>query len=213
MSTHRRIALTAGLLYLATFVTSFPGLALKTAYFDLGAGHSTAALGALLELLLAASCVGTALALYPVTRRVSVSLGLGFVVSRTLEAAMIMVGVLALLGTVALREAGNASADLSLVALHDASFLIGPAFMSATNALLLGTVLYRGRLVPRVIPAVGLIGAPLLFASSIGVLFGAWSQTSTIGAVATVPVALWELSLGVWLVVRGFAPGTTPDDL
>lgn len=209
MSTDRRIALAAGLLYLATFVTSFPGLALKTAYFDLGAGRGTAAFGALLELLLAAACVGTALVLYPVTRRVSVSLGLGFVVSRTLEAAMIMVGVLALLGTVALREGGAGSSDSALVVLHDASFLIGPAFMSATNALLLGTVLYRGRLVPRVIPTLGLIGAPLLLASSIGVLFGAWSQTSPVGAVAAVPVALWELSLGIWLVVRGFAPGSS----
>jgi hypothetical protein len=200
----RRIALTAGLLYLATFATSIPALALKTAYFAGDAGRGAASAGAILELLLAAACVGTALALYPVTRRISEPLGLGFVVSRTLEATMIMVGVLALLGTAALRDAGEGAAAGPLVALHGASFLLGPAVMAATNALLLGTVLYRGRLVPRAIPLVGLIGAPLLLASSVGVLCGFWTQTSPVAAVATIPVALWEFSLGVWLTVRGF---------
>ncbi|ALJ18645.1 DUF4386 domain-containing protein [Microbacterium sp. No. 7] len=205
MTTDRRLALTAGLLYLATFATSFPGLALRTAFFDGDAAPATAGSAALVELLLAAACVGTALALFPIARRVSLPLALGFVVSRTLEAAMIMTGVLALLATAAVRAAGGG--DDALVALHDASFLVGPAFMSATNALLLGSVMFRGRLVPRVIPLIGLIGAPLLLASSIGVLFGAWTQTSAVGAIAAVPVALWELALGVWLTVRGVAPG------
>ncbi|KHK95555.1 hypothetical protein LK09_18685 [Microbacterium mangrovi] len=209
MTPDRRTALTAGLLYLATFATSVPALALKTAYFAGDAGRAAASLGAVLELLLAAACVGTALVLFPVTRRISEPLGLGFVVSRTLEATMIMVGVLALLGTAALRDAGHAAAAAPLVALHDASFLLGPAVMAAVNALLLGTVMYRGRLVPRVIPLTGLIGAPLLLASSVGVLCGAWSQTSPVAAIATVPVALWELSLGVWLTVKGFTPGDT----
>lgn len=214
MTPDRRTALIAGLLYLATFATSIPALALKTAYFAGDAGRAAASAGAILELLLAAACVGTALALFPVTRRVSEPLGLGFVVSRTLEATMILVGVLALLGTAALRDAGLRDVGLRdvghgvdtapLVALHDASFLLGPAFMAATNALLLGTVLYRGRLVPRVIPLIGLVGAPLLLASSVGVLCGLWTQTSPIAGIATIPVALWELSLGVWLTARGF---------
>ncbi|HML50533.1 MAG TPA: DUF4386 domain-containing protein [Propionicimonas sp.] len=203
MTTSRRIALWGGMLYLATFVTSIPALALKTSFFAGTGGRSAGAWGVVLELLLAASCVGTAVALYPATRRVSQTLGLGFVLSRTLEAAMIMVGVLAVLATATVRAQGSDSVA-ELVALHDASFLIGPAVMSAVNALLLGSVMYRSRLVPRLIPAFGLVGAPLLLASSVGVLLGVWTQTSTIASIATVPVAMWELSLGLWLVIRGF---------
>lgn len=203
MSRDRRLALTAGILYLATFVTSIPGLAVKTAYFEGALGRSGAAVGAILELLLAAACVGTALALLPLTRLVSEPLGVGFVVSRSVEAAMIMVGVLALLGTAMLRASAEPPGADALIALHDASFLIGPAVMSATNALLLGTVMLRGHLVPRAIPLIGLFGAPLLLAAAVGVLFGAWTQTSPIGSIAAIPVAAWELSLGIWLIARG----------
>lgn len=201
MTTDRRLALATGLLYLATFATSFPALALKTAYLQ-GGAPGLAAGGAVLEILLAASCIGTAVAIYPVARRVSEPLALGFVTSRTVEAGMILVGVLALMSVTTLRAAG--AADAGMTALHDWAFLLGPAVMSATNALLLGTVLVRSGLVPRVIPIVGLIGAPLLLASSVGVLFGAWGQTSVVGAVAALPIAAWELSLGLWLTVKGF---------
>jgi hypothetical protein len=203
MTPDRRLTLTAGLLYLATFATSIPALALKTAFL-LGGDSALAGWGALLEIALAAACVGSALALYPITRRVSESLALGFVASRTIEAGVIVTGVLALMSLATVRAAGTTPEVAgALVALHDWAFLLGPAFMAATNALLLGTALYRGRLVPRIIPIVGLIGAPLLLASSVGVLFSAWTQVSPIGALAAVPIALWELALGLWLTVRG----------
>lgn len=205
MTSDRRTALIAGLLYLATFVTSIPALGLKTVFFA-GAASSVAAWGAVLELALAASCIGTAVVLYPVTRRVSEARALAFVASRTVEAGLILVGVLALMAVVTLRSGGAASAaEPALIALHDWSFLIGPAVMSAVNALLLGSVVFSGRLVPRIIPLVGLVGAPLLLASSVGVLFGAWTQTSTVGALAALPIAAWELAFGLWLTFRGFA--------
>lgn len=203
MTSDRRLALLAGILYLGTFVTSFPALALKTAFLN-GGDAALAGWGAILEVGLAATCVGTAVTLYPIVRRVSEPLGLGFVASRTVEAGVILTGVLALMSLVTVRSAGTTSeVDQAFVALHDWAFLLGPAFMSATNALLLGTALYRGRLVPRIIPVVGLIGAPLLLLSSTGVLLGAWTQTSAIGAIAAAPIALWELSLGIWLLARG----------
>ena len=94
----------------------------------------------------------------------------------------------------------------ALVAQYDWTFLFGPGFMACVNALLLGSLLYRSRLVPRIIPLVGLIGAPLLFASDIAVMFGLWEQVSLPAGIATIPIALWEFSLGVWLVVKGFNP-------
>jgi hypothetical protein len=78
--------------------------------------------------------------------------------------------------------------------------------MPAVNDLLLGYLLFKSRLVPRVLPWLAFIGAPLLLVSWIGVLFGLWGQRSTLAALAALPVALFEFSLGVYLVVKGFRP-------
>jgi Domain of unknown function (DUF4386) len=81
----------------------------------------------------------------------------------------------------------------------------GPGFVPALIALLFGSVLYRSRLVPRIIPAPGLIGAPLLAASAIGAMFGLHDQ-SVFAAIALAPIFVWELSIGMWMTVRGFNP-------
>jgi hypothetical protein len=84
------------------------------------------------------------------------------------------------------------------------TFLFGPGFMSCINAVLLGTLMYKSRLVPRHIPTMGLIGAPLLIAANIATLFGHNEQTSGITMLATLPIAFWELSVGTWMTVKGF---------
>ncbi|WP_439564729.1 DUF4386 domain-containing protein [Microcella sp.] len=209
MTTDRRLALWAGIFYLATFITSFPALALKTPLLAGETEPGLAAWGLVFEITLAFTCVGTAIAILPLARRVSETLAVGFVVSRTMEAGVILTGVAAVLALITL---GPTSAIApALVELHDAAFLLGPAFMSSINAFLLGTIMLRGRLVPRIIPIIGLIGAPLLLLSSYGVVLGLWEQTGTVGALAAVPIALWEFSLGVWLIVKGVRmPAPTP---
>jgi len=206
---HRRTALIAGVLYLVTIVTSIPALALKSALLDGGTSGralSDARLAVVLELVLAVACVGTAVVLHPVLRRFGESLSLGFVAARTVEAATIVVGVLAVLALVTLRQAGPDDAAPALVALHDWAFLVGPGLVPAVNALCLGTVLFRSRLVPRVIPAIGLAGAPLLIASAVATVAGSLDQVSTLAGALALPIAAWELSLGVWLTVKGFRP-------
>ncbi len=217
----RRTALIAGVAYIATFVFSIPvkfGLwvdVLDKPDFILGAGSSGGVpLGALFEILTALAGVVTAVALYPVARRHSVRSALGFVTTRVMEAAIIVTGVLAIMAVYTLRHdvAGTAGADnaslltvgQALVAVHDWAFLVGPAVMAALNALLIGSVMYRSRLIPRWIPTLGLIGSPLLLASSTATLFGAWEQISTPAALLTLPIAVWELSFGVHMAVRGF---------
>jgi hypothetical protein len=217
----RRTALVAGTLYLVTFVTSVPTLVLYGPVhgtdFILGAGPDTGVLwGALLEVILALSGVGTAVALYPVVRRQHEGLALGFVTVRVLEGAGILVGVMSLLTVVTLRQdlAGATGTDAgalatsgaALVAFHDWSFVLSQSLMPSVSALLLGSLMFRSGLVPRIIPLVGLIGAPLLFASVTATIFGAYDQTSTIALFAGLPVALWEFSLGTWMVVKGFRP-------
>ena len=219
MSPHRRIALIAGSLYLLTVVTSIPALALKEPSLNTPAsltspGGETALLWAVvLELILAAACIGTAVVLFPLVRRQSEIAALGFVGARITEAVLVVLGVVAMLSLVAVANGSSLAspdsldaANTALVAVHDAAFLLGPGLIPAANALLLGSVLYRSRLVPRILPLVGFIGAPLLIASVIATLFGAIDQVSPLAGIAALPIALWEISLGVWLVVKGFSP-------
>src|SRR5713101_6626551 len=214
MSPHRKTSLAAGVLYLLTFV-SIPTLALygsvKGANYILGAGPDTGALvGALLEIIVALAGIGTAVALFPVVKRQNEGVALGFVASRTLEAAGIFASVACLLTVVTLRQEGAGASALvtshALVALYDRLFLITQSFIPAVNALLLGYLLYQSRLVPRALPLLGFIGAALLVAGDIAVLFGAIGQHAPSTALAALPIALWEFSLGVWLVVKGFKP-------
>lgn len=221
MTPLRKTALVAGVFYLITFI-SIPTLFLygnlKTDRgFITSAGSSTGVLwGALLEVIVALAGIGTAVTLFPVVKRQNEAVALGFVGSRVLEAATIVMGVVSLLAVVTLRQefAGAAGADeaalftvgQSLVAVRDWTFVLGPILMSGVNALLLGSLMYRSGLVPRIIPLVGLIGAPLILISATALMFGIWTQSSVWHGIAAAPIFAWELSLGVWLVIKGFKP-------
>jgi len=211
MLSPRALAATAGALYLVTFLTSIPAAALNAPLLAgaADADPAAAAWASVLEVLLALSCIGTAVVLFPLIRRAGEIGALGFVASRTLEAGIIITGVVAVLSLSSLREAGTASDDpvaMLLVELHRWAFLLGPGLIPAVNALCLAPVLYRARLIPRVIPVVGMVGIPLLAVSAFATMFGLFGQTSPVAAALAAPIALWELGLGVWLVVRGFRP-------
>ena len=214
VSPHRKTSLAAGVLYLLTFV-SIPTLALygpvRGANYILGAGPDTGALvGAILEIIVALAGIGTAAALYPVLKRQNEGVAMGFVGSRTLEASGLFAGVMCVLSVVSLRQAGAGAESLvtshALVTMYDRIFLISGGFIPAVNGVLLGFLLYRSRLVPRVLPLLGFIGATVLVAADLAVLFDLIGRTSTPALVTALPIALWEFSLGIWLVVRGFKP-------
>jgi len=215
----RKTALVAGLLYLLTFV-SIPTLGLlgpvkSDPTFILGTGSDTPILvSGFLEIIVALAGIGTALALFSVVKRQNESLALGLIATRIFEGAVIAIGVASLISLVSLHQSPFAGADsASLIAVgqaqiatHNSSFLIAQSLMPAMNALLLGTLLYRSRLVPRILPAVGLIGAPILIAATIATLFGYVEQYTPVAGLAALPIAAWELSLGLWLVFKGFRP-------
>ena len=214
MDSLRTTSLWAGVLYLITFV-SIPTLALygpvKQAGYILGSGPDTGVLlGGVLELIVALAGIGTAVVLYGVLKRQNQAAALGLVGARVLEGSIIFAGVASLLTVVSLRQAGAGADGLvtaqALVGLYDKTFLVGQSLLPAVNALLLGSLLLQSRLVPRALPLLGLVGAPLLIAGAIGTMFGAWEQVSTQTALLTLPIAAWEFSLGVYLVVKGFRP-------
>jgi Domain of unknown function (DUF4386) len=216
----RKIAIAAGVLYLISDITSVVALilygpVLNNAGYIVGSGPDTRVLlGAFFEVILAFANVGTAVALFPVVKRWNEGVALGYVALRTLEAAIIAVGVIPLLVVVTLRQAGIAGTDQAtlvtvgraLVAVHNWTFLVGPSFTSGVNTVLMAYLMYRSGLVPRFIPVLGLIGGPLVFASATAVLFGLLGQYSVWPAVAAIPEFAWELTLAFWLIVKGFNP-------
>ena len=210
------------MLYLITFITSIPAFfvfyapVLNDPRYIVGAGADTSvALGAFLEMILIIANIGTAVVLYPILKRQNEILILGYVTARVMESTFIAIGLLSLLTIVTLRQEAAAGADAasliiagkSLVALHDWTFLLGPGFMVGVgNGLILGYLMYTSRLVPRGMAVLGLIGGPLIIASGTAILFGVIEAGSVWQLIATIPEFLWELSLGIWLIVRGFNP-------
>ena len=218
----RNNARAAGILYLITFAASIPAAfyfltpVLTDPNYIVGSGADTRVIiGCLLDVVNALAAIGTAVAVYPVVRRLNESLALGFVTSRMLEAAVILIGVVSLLAVVTLRQdVGATGADQTslvttgqaLVAVRDYTFQFGPNLMAAVNALLFGTLLYRSRLVPRLIPAMGLLAAPPLLAVSVATVLGLTHQGSVWFAPGGALIFVWELSVGIYMAFKGFRP-------
>ena len=216
----RKIATLTGWLMVVTFVTSIP------AYFILyapvrdnpnlitGAGAdptTSVAFGATLELVLIIANVGTAVVPYALFKRYSESLALGYVAARLVEAIFIAIGIISLLTFLFMRQEGTAGTNAALgqafVAIYDRAFLIGPGFFAGVaNGMILGYLMYRSGLVPRGMAMLGLIGGPLVALSGIAVMFDVIKRGSALQGIATIPEALWELSFGIYLIVKGFKP-------
>jgi hypothetical protein len=216
----RRTALIAGVWFLLTFAFSIPGGLLYGSILDdpnyiVTAGSDAhVRWGALLEILTAIANIATAVVLFPILRRQSEAVSLGYVALRIVESTLIIIGLISLLSILTLQQetsgSGSASPVLaarSLVAFHDWTMLLGPLFCAGFgNGLLLGYLMYRTGLVPRPMALIGLIGGPLAIVGGIGVLFGAYEQGSSLQFLLTVPEILWELLLGLYLTFRGFRP-------
>lgn len=185
------------------------GPVLKAGYIA-GAGADTRVfLGAFAEVILAIACIGTAVTLFSIVKRQHEGVALGYVAARTVEAVVIVVGIISVLSVVTLRQdlagaAGASALGQSLIAVHDWTFLFGPGFATGAGTLLVAYLMYTSRLVPRTIAVLGLIGGPLIFASGIMVLLGVYEQLSAVGTIAAIPVAAWEMILAVYLIVKGF---------
>jgi hypothetical protein len=208
-----------GVLYLITFVTSIPALALyetvlrhPTSYLT-GSGHDKQVLlGAFLELLLIIANIGTAVVIVPIMWRRYKELSVGYVTARVLECTFILVGILAMVAIVTLRSQSAGAAEgtvaYTLAAIKDWTFLLGPGWVVGWgNGLILGYMMYRSRLVPRPWPWLGMIGGPLLVIVGTAILFGGNHPSGglhSLQGLVTIPEAAWELFLGVYCTIWGF---------
>lgn len=209
-----------GALFALTIVTSIAGLilydpVLNDADYILGEGSDTRVqAGALAEIFLVITNIGTAVVIWPIVRRQSETLALSYVASRIVESVVIAVGLISLLSVVSLREdfAGGGAdegsltvAGEALVAIHDLTFLLGPGFGVGVNGLVLGYLFYKSGLVPRQLAVFGLVGGPLIFASAIAVLFGAYEQDGA-HFVFSIPEIIFEVGITIYTLVKGFRP-------
>lgn len=213
MPASRKIALAGGLFYLLTFV-SVPQFLLYTRVRDpnylVGPGPDTGVItGGILEIIVALAGIGTAVALFPALKRQNEVLSLGFIGARILEASTIFAGVVCLLTIVTLRKTGAGAEGLmtgrALIALYD-WFHLGQGIMPAVDDLLLGYLLYQSRLVPRLLPVLAFIGAPVLLANMVVLMFGVTGPALTLTTLAVIPIAAFEFGLGIYLIVKGFKP-------
>jgi hypothetical protein len=209
-----------GVLFLVTFVTSIPALLLYQPVLDDPVGYIAGAgennrifLGVLLELLLIIANIGTAVVIYPIVRRQSEELALGYVTARLFECTFILVGIVAVLGIVTLQQdvagAGEASVAYTLGAIKDWTFLLGPGWVVGWgNGLILGYLMYSSGLVPRKMAWFGLVGGPLIILSGTLVLFGVDHPSGSLQGIATIPEFIWELFLGLYCTFKGFRPSS-----
>ena len=219
MSLDQKRARAFGVLYLITFVTSILALLLYETVlrhprsYIAGAGHDKQVLfGALLELLLIIANIGTAVVIFPIVRRKNEELALGYVTARMVECMFILVGIVAMLGIITLRQqvagAAEGTVAYTLAAIKDWTFLLGPGWVVGWgNGLILGYLMYRSELVPRRMCWLGLIGGPLIIVSGTALMFGGNNPSHSmhsLQAIVTIPEFLWELFLGVYCTIWGF---------
>lgn len=214
-----------GWLFIATFVTSIGAKAL----FVNGVGGSfdrlsfapdafhetTVSVAVVLEFLLIIANIGTAIVLYPIVKRQSETLALGYVTARIVESTFILVGLVSIISLVSVNDAlaGATGAEASslaaqgssLVSTYDWTFLFGPGLVVGFgNGLILGYLMYRSGLVPRRMAMFGLVGGPMLILSFALILFGVYENGSGPAFLLALPEIIWEASLGIYAAWKGF---------
>ena len=222
MNTHRQAATVVGVLFILATVSAmlgllffYPPILTGPDYLINGAAHTNQVLlGALMELVLVCTAIGTAIGLFPVLRPYGERNALGHLFFRFLEAVVITIGIVAILSLLTLSQdyvaaaAPNASAYAAagalLLAVYKWTSVLGPLFFLGINTLMYSYLLYKSKLVPRPLAVMGLTAATLVFGYAMLVMFGVAVQGTAPFIVLALPIFAYEMILAGWLIVKGF---------
>lgn len=219
----KKSELIIGVLFIFAAVTAIIGLNLYNPilkgpdYLIKGPEYTNQVImGALMELILVVSAVGTSTTMFPILRKYNETIALWHVCFRFLEAVIITIGIISVLSLLTLSQefATIASPNIAsfeasgtvLKSIHDWTFLLGPNFMLGINTMMYSYIFYKSKLVPQFISILGMTGSALVFLASILEMFGVINQISIWGALLSLPVAANEMILAVWLIIKGFNP-------
>lgn len=217
----KKNAIITGLFFIGATVTAIIGLKLydpilvQPDYIQHGAKYTVQLIwGAVFELILVCTASGTAIMLSPYLRKYNEHLGLGYLCFRLLEAIFILIGIVAMLSIVTLSNSfvNESSPDLSSYqtagiiakAIHDWTFIIGPLFMLGINTFIYSYVFFKTEFVPTKLALVGIVGAIIVFSSSLLAMFGIIQMASTTQILMAIPIAVYEMVLAGWLIAKGF---------
>jgi len=223
MNTHRKTAIIVGVLFLLGFAGVFGPVIVKPILDDPGylinifENKNQVMVGALFQLIMALACAGIAIGLYPILKKHNESLALGAVGFRIIENVLQIVAALALLSLLTLsQESARADAladsafqtvGASLLAVHFWAPLVLAQFGFVLGALMYYYVFYQSKLIPRWLSGWGLIAITLHLTSVFVTMF---TQTDPFSGSPTlllnIPIGLQELTLAIWLIVKGFNP-------
>ena len=220
MESDRKIAMVVGVLFIVATVAAvsqfaFRGSLNASDYLTAISAHRTqVTMAALLDLIMIGAIFSIPVVLFPILKRHAESVALGYVVARTFEAVVLVIGTISLLLLVTLsREfVGSGPTDAShyqtigalLLAACDWTMLIGGQIILSLTALILNYSLYQSRLIPRFISGWGLLGVPLMFTSGVLAMFGIVESSSAVATILVLPLAVQEMVFAIWLIVKGF---------
>ncbi|GGN94833.1 DUF4386 domain-containing protein [Saccharibacillus kuerlensis] len=171
-------------------------------------------IGVVSDLLLVATVVGTAVMLFPYVRQWNEHLALGYLCFRFMEAVFIGIGIVSILGLLHLSTndnpaipAGNPNLEpigQLLQAVYDWTAVLGPNLMLGLNTSLYSYLLFRTGLVPKPLAAFGMVTAVMVFTAGMLQMFAIIGPYSAVKGLIALPVGLYEMSLAIWLIVKGF---------
>jgi len=222
MNSDKKTAIIAGVLFIIATAASLLSTVFWNPILDspdylvkISANENQVMLGALFLLIGGLSSAGIAISLYPILRRFSEGLALGSVGFRIIEGMLYMVGVIGVLLLVTLSQAfvKAGAPDVSYFHTVGTVLLAEPNWASLTaifafylGALMYYLVFYQSKLIPRWLSGWGIVGVLLGIVAATFVLFGVTSYMSTTQVVLNLPIAVQEIVLAVWLIVKGFNP-------
>lgn len=172
-------------------------------------------LGAIFELILVISAIGTAIMLFPYLRKFDGRFALAHFTFRSMEAILILIGIISMLAVVSLNKSASGgevsnlellrTVGTALIAIHDWTFILGPCIMLGINTFIYSYVFYRTKLVPRKLSTLGIVGAILILISGFLALFNILPLFTTGAILLALPVAIYEMILAGLLIAKGFA--------